>query len=132
MSEFRIRQRKRFLDREEKLKRRKERDGLKPNPVDWYSSSAWKKARREFLSYFPVCVKCNAERATVIDHIKPHRGDERLFWDVGNWQAVCRKCHNRKTALQDSNFAGKRGIFKPRKDCGDDGLPVDPEHPWNQ
>jgi len=35
--------------------------------------------------------------ATVVDHIIPHRGDETLFWDESNWQALCKKCHDRKT-----------------------------------
>ena len=26
--------------------------------------------------------------ATVVDHVIPHRGDQKLFWDEDNWQAV--------------------------------------------
>jgi len=35
--------------------------------------------------------------ATVVDHIIPHRGDERLFWDETNWQPLCKQCHDKKT-----------------------------------
>jgi 5-methylcytosine-specific restriction protein A len=35
--------------------------------------------------------------ATIIDHIIPHRGDKRLFWDRTNWQPICQACHDRKT-----------------------------------
>ena len=35
--------------------------------------------------------------ATVVDHIIPHRGDKKLFWDERNWQALCESCHNHKT-----------------------------------
>jgi 5-methylcytosine-specific restriction protein A len=28
----------------------------------------------------------------------PHRGDDLLFWDPNNWQALCRDCHDAKTA----------------------------------
>ncbi|MGM9590559.1 MAG: HNH endonuclease signature motif containing protein, partial [Faecousia sp.] len=35
--------------------------------------------------------------ATVVDHIIPHRGDRKLFWDESNWQPLCKDCHNRKT-----------------------------------
>lgn len=42
-------------------------------------------------------------RATVVDHIKPHRGDQRLFWDEDNWQALCKECHDRKTLTEDIN-----------------------------
>jgi len=35
--------------------------------------------------------------AQVVDHIVPHRGDMRLFWDESNWQSLCKPCHDRKT-----------------------------------
>lgn len=41
--------------------------------------------------------------ATVVDHIKPHRGDQKLFWDRGNWQALCKSCHDNKTLKEDIN-----------------------------
>jgi len=47
----------------------------------------WAKARRGFLAKHPVCVRCGAP-ATVVDHITPHRGDWRLFWERANWQSV--------------------------------------------
>jgi 5-methylcytosine-specific restriction protein A len=40
------------------------------------------------------------EPATVVDHVVPHRGDERLFWDKGNWQGLCKRCHDAKTACE--------------------------------
>ena len=39
----------------------------------------------------------NLTPATVVDHIIPHRGDMKLFWDESNWQALCESCHNHKT-----------------------------------
>ncbi|MCB4811684.1 HNH endonuclease [Methylovorus menthalis] len=44
--------------------------------------------------------------ATVVDHIKPHRGDMALFWDRNNWQAMAKECHDRKTAREDGGFRG--------------------------
>ncbi|MGN0150610.1 MAG: HNH endonuclease, partial [Clostridia bacterium] len=38
----------------------------------------------------------------VVDHIVPHRGDERLMWDENNWQALCKPCHDNKTGKEDS------------------------------
>ena len=53
----------------------------------------------------PFCVKCYEEghitMATVVDHIKPHRGDQKLFWDRGNWQPLCEHHHNVKTMTED-------------------------------
>lgn len=66
---------------------------------------AWQKASKAFLSAHPLCARCMAEgryrKATVVDHIVPHRGDELLFWDRGNWQALCKKCHDNKTWTED-------------------------------
>jgi 5-methylcytosine-specific restriction protein A len=62
----------------------------------------WRKAREGYLRKHPLCVLCEAGKrvvvATVVDHIVPHRGDDRLFWDSSNWQALCKTCHDRKTA----------------------------------
>ena len=40
-------------------------------------------------------------KATVVDHIVPHRGDPKLFWDTDNWQALCKQCHDHKTMTED-------------------------------
>jgi 5-methylcytosine-specific restriction protein A len=40
-------------------------------------------------------------KATVVDHIKPHRGDQTLFWDRSNWQALCKQHHDEKTGKED-------------------------------
>jgi 5-methylcytosine-specific restriction protein A len=43
------------------------------------------------------------EAATVVDHIEPHRGDMKLFWDHKNWRPLCKRHHDRKTANEDSH-----------------------------
>jgi 5-methylcytosine-specific restriction protein A len=32
--------------------------------------------------------------ASVVDHIKPHRGDRKLFWERSNWQPLCQHHHS--------------------------------------
>ena len=68
----------------------------------------WQAARKAFLDANPLCAECDRRgrtvRATVVDHIIPHRGDEGLFWDQSNWQALCRRCHSRKTAKEDGRW----------------------------
>ena len=53
----------------------------------------------------PLCVECMKEgryvKATDIDHIVPHRGDQKLFWDQSNWQALCHRHHSMKTRRED-------------------------------
>lgn len=61
----------------------------------------WRAVRAQFLRRNPLCVEClkrgKIAPATVVDHIIPHRGDEKLFWEERNWQALCKVCHDRKT-----------------------------------
>lgn len=67
--------------------------------------STWRKARKRYLKRNPLCVRCLKQnktvKAEVVDHIKPHRGDPVLFWDESNWQALCKRCHDRKTMTED-------------------------------
>lgn len=61
----------------------------------------WRKARLNYLRHHPICVLCQAEgrveAAIEVDHVEPHRGSPKLFWDEENWQALCRECHQKKT-----------------------------------
>ncbi len=56
-------------------------------------TSKWDTARAAYLAAHPSCVRCGV-KATVVDHVVPHRGDTRLFWDKGNWQSLCTNCHS--------------------------------------
>ena len=72
-------------------------------------TSAWTKARDAYLMHHPLCAQCQLNgmvtAASVVDHIVPHRGDKALFWDsAGNWQPLCKPCHDRKTATEDGGF----------------------------
>lgn len=61
-----------------------------------YRDPKWQKASKIFLMENPICVICGRP-ATDTDHIRPHKGDYNLFWDVSNWQPLCHECHARKT-----------------------------------
>lgn len=65
----------------------------------------WQKARIRFLQANPLCVMCAAQdritAAQVVDHIIPHKGDQTLFWDESNWQALCKPHHDRDKAEQE-------------------------------
>ena len=66
----------------------------------------------------PFCRECAAQyppgdprhrtRATVVDHIKPHRGSWPLFIDPANHQSLCKRCHDQKTAREQAEERRKR------------------------
>ena len=67
-------------------------------------SSRWRKASKSFIACNPLCAECLKQGrqtpATVTDHIVPHKGDTTTFWDVSNWQALCKRCHDTKTSKE--------------------------------
>lgn len=67
---------------------------------------AWSQASKRFLADHPFCLPCSHAFRYVpseaTDHVIPHRGEARLFWDVSNWQGICRGCHDVKTRLEAS------------------------------
>lgn len=90
-------------------------------------NAAWRRARVQFLSAHPLC-RMHAQLgqvvpANVVDHIKPHQGDIELFWDQGNWQPLCKQCHDAHKQAQEST-----GILRG---AGLDGTPIDLAHPWH-
>ena len=89
-------------------------------------SAAWEKARAGFLRLHPQCAECARGglivRATVVDHITPHRGDQRLFWDQGNWQSLCTNHHSSWKQQVEKRGYSARVLAN--------GLPSDPSHPF--
>ncbi len=89
----------------------------------------WQKARLRFLGNHPLCVIClkrgRVSPATVVDHIKPHKGDMELFWDSDNWQSLCKQCHDGHKQSIEKGGIGRMGAAL-------DGVPVDPAHHWNE
>lgn len=71
----------------------------------WYNLPIWTdRLRPQHLLAEPFCRACAARgdrvRATVVDHIQPHRGDWQRFTDPDNLQSLCKYHHDRKTALE--------------------------------
>ena len=79
-------------------------------------TARWYRESRLFLRAHPMCEcdECKGVRleANTVDHIKPHRGDQTLFWDSSNWQAMSKRCHDRKTATHDGGFGRARMIYE--------------------
>ena len=69
-------------------------DATRPSARERGYDHKWQQARTTYLVSHRFCAFCNA-LSTVVDHRTPHRGNQALFWDQGNWQALCIPCHNR-------------------------------------
>ena len=70
----------------------------------------WQQASAAYLQAHPITVDWFGDHngviylAEVVDHIIPHRGDMKLFWEPSNWQGLTKADHDRKTALEDGGF----------------------------
>lgn len=99
----------------------------KPAWAAWYGTARWQATRAAQLVKEPWCRMCAAEgvktRAMIADHIRPHRGDAKLFW-FGPFQSLCKRHHD--SAKQRIERRGYSSAI------GDDGLPTDPRHPFNR
>jgi 5-methylcytosine-specific restriction protein A len=79
-----------------------------------YRTSAWRALRAQQLDAHPdCCVHGCMNRATVVDHRTPHRGQQHLFFDPANLQSMCKVHHDSKTARHDGGF-GNRVSGPPR------------------
>jgi len=103
--------------RKDRLKQRRAKAQTSPAAVmarRLYANPKWIRASKSFLRDNPLCVDCLelgvVEVATDTDHIEPHKGDQRKFWDRTNWQALCHRCHSRKTAREV--FHRKGGVSR--------------------
>ena len=95
-----------------------------------YNSARWKRLRVRQLQAEPLCRMCaqlkKLVEATVVDHVKAHRGDEELFFDESNLQSLCKPCHDAHKQAQEHSA---NGILRG---AGHDGRPLDLAHPWHQ
>src|SRR5690554_5824865 len=99
--------------------------------ADWhhlYNTKAWKQLRAEQLRQEPLCRMCKEQGritpATVVDHVKPHKGDRELFFDPGNLQGLCKAHHDgEKQRIETRGYSNA---------VGPDGWPLDPSHPSNR
>lgn len=69
----------------------------------------WQQMRKSFLRLHPLCQCPNCDEgrkrvtpAEVVDHRNPHEGpNDPRFWDVSNWQALSKHCHDSWKQRQD-------------------------------
>ena len=96
-----------------------------------YKTVRWKRLREAQLRKAPLC-QCEHHRgkdtgwpADVVDHITPHRGSRRLFFDANNLQSMNKACHDR---FKQSQEAGGAGFLAG---CDASGVPLSGSHHWH-
>lgn len=78
-----------------------------------YSTKEWRQLRESFLRFNCWCVYCQEigmrTKATVLDHITPHKGNREAFFDRSNLQPLCKTCHDsHKKRMEMSGRVVKR------------------------
>ena len=82
----------------------------------WYLLPIWTDDLRPAqLLREPFCRECARQgirtRATVVDHVRPFRGDWALFIDPANHQSLCKHHHDQKTAREQAEERQKNSAF---------------------
>lgn len=95
---------------------------MEPPKKRLYQEIGWFKLRAHHLKRHSRCNFCG-ELGQVVDHIIPHKGSRRLFFDPSNLQTLCKKCHDStKQKMERSTQAGSNL----------DGTPINPPPWWNR
>ena len=70
------------------------------------NTARYRRMRTLFMRTGPLCALCMANGAVTpareLDHILPCGNNAARFWDPGNLQALCRECHETKTARENA------------------------------
>lgn len=66
----------------------------------FYSSAAWRRTRRVFLSYREnsYCAHCGSFDSLEVHHVLDRAARPDLALDLANLQTLCAECHGRETA----------------------------------
>ena len=64
--------------------------------------------------------------ANVVDHIEPHKGDRRKFFDERNLQSFEKYCHDK---FKQSAEKGGHGFLQG---VDERGWPLSKEHEWHE
>lgn len=104
-----------------------------------YTDPMWKRLRKLHLAKHPSCQceHCKGEgkplkdrvgvpdhERAIVDHIRPHKGRRKLFFDRDNLQTMSKECHDKFKQSEERGGAG----FKAG--CDETGQPLSREHEW--
>lgn len=86
----------------------------------WYKTARWQALKiavhvRDAYMCQRTDVLCSgkypADNSPVADHIVPHRGDPKLFWDMDNIHTVTKAYHDGEKQKQEQASLHQRGFW---------------------
>lgn len=84
----------------------------------WYKTARWRALRLKvflrdlYACQRPGCGRIESDTSKLVcDHITPHRGSERLFWDEANLQTLCKACHDTVKQAEEQASLHTRGVW---------------------
>ena len=105
------------VDKPKRIER--ERDASAPWRA-WYKTARWQKLRLQVLKRdnytcqvtgVVLIGKYPDPNSPVVDHIKPHRGNEALFWDLSNLHVVSKEYHDSVKQKEEQASLHHRGVW---------------------
>lgn len=79
----------------------------------WYKTARWQLLRQLVLKRDKwtcqrtgeLCIgKGNEPNAPVVNHKRPHRGDQAAFWDIDNLEVVAKHVHDSEVQSEERGF----------------------------
>ena len=100
---------------EAEAERKAQLDARRGSSADRGYDAAWRRCRAAFLAAHPLC-QCDdckggtirTTPATVVDHIVAVADAPELRLDWSNLRAMAKRCHDRRTALDQGFARGRR------------------------
>jgi 5-methylcytosine-specific restriction endonuclease McrA len=96
-----------------------------------YSTARWQRLRKAKLMEKPCCELCMDDGfvvpATVVDHLVAISKGGDPYPALHGLLSLCVRCHNTKTTVIEQ--LGRAYFYRG---CDINGMPLDPEHPWNK
>jgi len=94
----------------------------------------WRRLRALVLSEEPFCRNCIEQDvkppspSIIVDHIDGKAADLDDY-RRSNLQGLCRYHDGLKSVAENGGFGGGRATARPAG-CDENGIPLDPQHPW--
>jgi 5-methylcytosine-specific restriction protein A len=96
-----------------------------------YTTQRWQRLRKQKLQDRPLCELClkigRVEPAAAVDHLVAIKAGGEPYPPLYALMSLCTSCHNTKTRVVE-----QLGREFAVRGCDVNGMPLDPNHPWNR